>query len=461
MLTTLLPLLLACSSPEPAPEPGRPNLLVIDIDSLRADRIDAQRDGAPVAPNIHALAQRGVRFDGAVAQAAWTLPSVLALLTGRHQPSLHFDGERLSWFEDDPRTVPGILGWYGYHTAILYGETLPGKAAFVRELFARQLPSTQTSAPWGAQVCEWLESPPSQPFLLLAHAVDLHSPVEPLPDGARPAWLSPPAFPGDLNLEQQHLRATAALGTEQAEAWVRSFYDAQLSWADRSVGSVLGCLEQTGLAERTVVILLSDHGDELFDHGVLGHGRFHWQSVLHVPLIIHDGRVPDRSSRVAVPVQTVDVPSTLLALAGVPTDERMAGRSLLPLLDDPEAPWPERDLFSFSSLQAASLLRGSHKLVVHTPNPHHKPPLPTAGEPLPGPTGTVTALYDLSLDPGERTDNAARQPELAEALGHALDQRIGTLIQASGEGALRPADPALVRALQEQGYWSIILDGKF
>jgi choline-sulfatase len=453
VLTTLLPLLLACSSPEPAPEPGRPNLLVIDIDSLRADRIDAQRDGAPVAPNIQALAQRGVRFDGAVAQAAWTLPSLASLLTGRLPPAMEQRAEGLGWLDEGTRTLPETLGLYGYRSQVWYGQTLPASFTELSRGFdtVDMAPPSPPNA-YHQQVCAWLEATPPQPFLALVHNFDLHAPRHPAPAGFMERWLGRAPVDDANSLDAMHRELAQAEGEQAARAYVIDAYDGHLAWYDQTVGSVLRCLDRAGLAEDTVVVLTSDHGEDLFEHGTLGHGQAHWQSVLAVPLLVLDGRHPERSHRVEARVQTVDLAPTLLELAGIPVDQRMEGRSLLPLLEDPAAPWPERDVVGFSSLRAASLIRGPHKLALHVPPPGTEPkgPTPELGPMAPG---SVAAFWDLAADPGEQRDLAPERPPPMAAMQADLLSWV-ELLQARSRGGTGVATPPeLERALREGGYW--------
>ncbi len=464
-MRSLFPTLLlaaACSSdqapPTAAPAVDRPNFLVIDIDSLRADRLRASRAGQPVAPHIAALAERGTWFESAMAQAAWTVPSVAALFTGRHPPALELSETSMSWLGEGTHTLAEILGWYDYTSAIFWGETLPSSFEALSHGFDKvdMHPASPPSA-YHQPVCAWLESAPGEPWLAVVHNVDLHAPSARLDE----AWLQ---HRTDLrlttrgrSLDDHYDLRLASHGPADAQAYVQALYDARLSWYDTSVKRMLGCLERSGQAGDTVVLLISDHGEELFDHGVLGHGRYHFQTVLHVPLIVLDGREEAAGRTVDARVQTIDIAPTVLELAGVPPDQEMEGRSLCPLLAGAEAEWPRRDLYSFSSLLAASLLRDDHKLVLHRPDRAAALDGPRLGAMAPG---TRPALYDLHSDPREATDLLEQRPKLASAMQRDLlafvDRQV--LLARGGDG--EPVNEAFLQALKEGGYWEQVRRGQ-
>jgi choline-sulfatase len=461
MTRWILPTLcaLACSPAERAPAPvdavppgERPSFMIIDIDSLRADRVLAQRGGRPVAPFMAALAGESVRFDAAVAQAAWTVPSLTALLTGRYPPALELEDDAMSWLDAETRTLPEILGWYGYGSAVLFGETLPGSfAALARGFDAVDMEPSSPRQAYEQRVCSWLEQAPPDPFLLLVHNVDLHAVAAPPPASFQRGWLGRDPISQAHNLDQAYADARGTLSEAEARAYIQALYDANLAWYDRAVEAMVGCLEEAGLAERTVVIVTSNHGEDLFDHGVLGHGRHHWQSVLHIPLLVRDGRHPTQPRTVKTRVQTIDLAPTLLALAGATADSAMQGRSLVPLLDDPHAPWPARDISSFSSLLAASLIRGRYKLAIHSTSdgpPGASPDRLGAMAP-----GATASFWDLHSDPRERHDLAEQAPAPMVAMQRDLLDFVDQRVLATRAAEAEPVNETFLQALRDGGYW--------
>jgi choline-sulfatase len=467
MTRWLLPLLCAaCSTPEPAPAPAdpvpageRPSFVIVDIDSLRADRIRAQRGGRPVAPFMAELANTAVRFDTAVAQSAWTVPSLTSLLTGRYPPALELGDETMSWLDAETRTLPEILGWYDYASAVMFGETLPGSFQALARGFGTvdMEPSSPRSA-YEQRACAWLAAAPPEPFLLLVHNIDLHAPSANPPDAFLEGWLRREPISGAHNLDQAYADALEVLPEPEARAYVQALYDAHLAWYDRAVQAMASCIDDAGLADRTVLVVTSDHGEDLFDHGVLGHGRYHWQSVLHVPLLVRDGRQPLRAYGVKARTQTIDLAPTLLELAGVPADAGMQGRSLVPLLEDPGAAWPGRDIYSFSSLLAASLIRGRHKLAIHSPG--DQPPGPGAPRLGAMAPGAVASFHDLWADPREQRDLLESEPpEALASMQEDLLAFVDAQVLATRGAQAEPVNEAFLQALKEGGYWEQVQGG--
>ncbi len=212
------------------------------------------------------------------------------------------------------------------------------------------------------------------------------------------------------------------------------YYDSQLQ-------EVLAALESSGLAERTVVVLTSNHGEALFEHGRLGHGAQHTQDILHVPLVL---RIPGVSPAVVdAPVELLDLAPTLIDLAGAPPVAAMEGRSLRPLWTSGD--WPTRDRFALTNREAASIRSGSLKLILQArgctgaleKHPVLQPPI-------------CTLIYDLATDPGEQRNLLGNPPSGVEQLESKLASWLAS------RPPVRPTaqDPKLREALQEKGYWS-------
>jgi arylsulfatase A-like enzyme len=437
-------LFLACADapePVPVPQPAEPaapstaplNFVVIDIDSLRFDRaMDPD-----LAPTLLGLANAGINFRNAQAPSGWTLPSLAALLTGRHPPALERQ-ESAGWLPADVPTVPELLGEKGYSSASLWGQTLPASSEeFTRRTGARLGPSQASN-----RAADWLVHDAREPFFLLLHELDLHHSLPPAPSEVLHRDLAP--VPGcdfpELSTLQARLESSMA-DREQARAHTVAHYDGQLRYYDSLVQEVLAALESSGLARRTVVVLTSNHGEALFDHGRLGHGAQHTQDVIHVPLVL---RIPGVSPAVVeAPVELLDLAPTLLDLAGASPVAAMEGRSLRPLWTS--GAWPERDRFALTNREAASIRSGDLKLILQArgcrgPKKEHP------GLIVP----TCTLIYDLAQDPGEQRNLSGNPPRAAEQ----LESKLASWLE--NRQSARPAaqDPKLREALQEKGYWS-------
>lgn len=484
----------------------RPNFLILDIDTLRADRVGAHRDGVPVTPMIDGLAARGARFTHAYSQSGWTMPALLSNLTGALPAVFAQMQGQVSWRPANTRDLPEILGLYGYHSVAFWGNTVPGHMSdAVSRTFqvSHLLPGGgRPPAPPTHEIVDFLEKAPKEPFFAYVHDIDLHHPqsFRPGPEGVP---FEHPAMPRDENSYQRaYAQVTRTSGEAVAREAVTSRYDGILHLYDRAVGRILVALESGGLSGRTVIVVTSDHGEDFFEHSVMEHGLLH-DTTLHVPLVIYDPA--RRPTTVGTIVQSVDLAPTILARAGVPADRTMHGRSLLGLLGPSRVPgaaasepYEERPVFSLSEPCHISLRTRTHKLILRDRRPRPgrmwreagggnavRITLRTfatdqgiTGVPLadcstmtvqaegtlpagwgPSPDDLVLELYDLAADPTEQTNVVAEQPAVAAdllvPLLHTLASRRDAQV-----GAVREAmTPEQIRTLKENGYWGLVQPG--
>jgi len=223
-----------------------------------------------------------------------------------------------------------------------------------------------------------------------------------------------------------------AFGTERKS----DLYDGEIAFTDRAIGRLLAGLTSLGLAERTVVVLFADHGEEFGDHGGIAHGHTLYGELLHIPLIIRAPGFAPR--RVSALVRQIDVMPTVLELLGLPVPEDLEGTSLVPAMRGEPLP----DLPVLGELRQSqrhrfdSLQRGSWKLLLDR-------------------VADRVALYDLASDPGEHEDVAASEPERARAMRDELEA-----LQAGARrkaGSYRKRDPLSLsederESLRQLGY---------
>ncbi len=298
------------------------NLVLISMDTLRADHVGAYGYERPVTPNIDALAARGILFENAVAQSSWTRPSHLSMFTGLY-PNEHgvralVDRQRLS---ADIPTVASELARAGLRTAAFTG----GVNVSAEFGFDSGFEIYRTNGKYFADnlgaLREWLDDNGDERFFLFFHGYDAHTP-----------YLNEPEDREALSLAKKPPRrgVRPVCKRSDSERRVRAFvdeYDAAIRRGDRNIGIVVEELRRRGLLDRTVIVFTSDHGEEFLEHGRCFHLTTLYREVLHVPLIIAGpGLGKERRSQL-VPA-SVSVAPTLLDLAGV-NEHRLPGSSLL------------------------------------------------------------------------------------------------------------------------------------
>lgn len=471
--------LLACAT-----DPASPNLIVVDIDSLAEHRVGARRGAEPVTPELDRLAARGTRFSHYYSQAGWTLPALSALLTGHEPVPLELRDGAIAWMPRAARTTAEILGLYGYHTAAVWGTTLP---AAVHGALGRGFAEDLVGGEPGAGAAAWLAEGPEEPFYLYVHDIDLHAPY-PFPTPGSRRWGEERLGPSWYEILARQQFSSGARDQSLAT------YDDNLRRYDAALAPLLRFAEEDG---NTWIFVLSDHGEDLFVHTYGDHGPL-YDSTLHAPLIV--APPAGQAQVVDTVVQTVDLAPTLLALAGVPPDQSMDGRSLLPLLGG-TGDYRARPVRSLTDGCNASLRKDGWKLILATEDPRmDRGPLLRLGgvqvvprvpflapEGLPVPDcngedaaaaqaglgdggriassgigrggfrgGLVVELFDLAADPRETRNLALERPELAHALSVEL---LGWLAarRAAGRGGMAGASsPEVEAALKEQGYWQLV-----
>jgi len=432
----------ACLACRPSAE-RQPDVIVYLVDTLRADHLGCYGYGRDTSPRIDAFAAESVLFEDAVAQSAWTRPSVTSLLTGL-DPHSHRVQERLDGLPESFDTLPEILRREGYQTAAFVSSAvITAKFGFGQgfDTFRQRVketiePERPTSEWVNEEALRWLEQrDPDRPFFLFLHTLDPHMPYRP-PEPFR-RRLAPDADPRAGGVEEvvalrDGLRPTTAHDREEIPA----LYDAEIAGNDAAFGRLLAELRARGLYDPLLLVFVSDHGEELFDHGGWEHGATLYQELVHVPLLLKLPRGVGAGRRIGEKVRQVDVLPTILDVLDGETPRGIQGRSLLPLLQAPS----RRPPAAFSSLdldgrRIESVVLGDRKLI-HTLAHNQRP--------------VGLELYDLASDPGERRNLAAANPDAVRALSWLLEQRART-------GAPRKAppvalDPELEKELRALGY---------
>jgi len=395
----------------------RPNVVVLLVDTLRADHLGAYGYPRPTSPHLDALAETSFLFEDARAQAPCTYPSANSILTGRFPT--HFRGQpqgRIGIPADIPALAEMLQG-AGYATAAVSASPVvratPG-GANPHGGFGRGFGRFDETCLWRdagcveSQALEMLDQVP-EPFFLYLHFMDPHGPYRPPPDWPRefpsddvpvPEW----ARTGDPNplAKALYQKGDRSGATPEAVARLRDLYDEEIRYFDHRLNELLSELRSRGVLERSIVVLLADHGEEFYEHGDLKHCHTLYDTEIRTPLLMAIPRSVERrpARRIGAPVANLDVVPTLLDYLGIPLDPALEGRSLRPLIDGEVSEEPERRVFAaWAGLRA--MTEGRLKLIYHLGKGRFE-------------------LYDLALDPGERVDLATSRPREVRRLGRSL-----------------------------------------
>jgi arylsulfatase A-like enzyme len=368
-----------------------PNLLLITVDTLRADHLSTYGHERPTSPRIDALALSGVVFEDAQAHASWTLPAMASLMTS-HVSTTHGCWTMEDRLDDSYPTLAELLSDAGWTTAGVPSHTFIGSRYgfaqgfddFDEELVKEQEALSHraiTSDKVSDKGIAWLNqhAGSDRPFFLWLHYFDPHE-----------RYL-------------RHEEFTRRVATPSRKEV--SLYDGEIAFTDHHIGRVLDTLDALGITDRTLVVLTADHGEEFGDHGGVSHGDTLFTEVVRVPLIL---RVPGVApARVAGTVRIIDVLPTVLELLDVPVPV-VAGASLAPALaGESLAPRPALgELRLREGKHVDSLTFGRWKLVVDL-------------------SGDRTLLFDREMDPTETMDVAAMEPDVVDELSSHLQILIG------------------------------------
>ena len=328
-----------------APIFDRPPIIIIDIDTLRADHLGCYGYHRPTSPEIDAFSEQATLFQWAFAQAPNTPPSQASILTGLY-PTTHGRIGNNQLISDEVITLAEVLRDSGYETAAFVdGGLMSGRYGYDQgfDVYDDEAGHLEKIGP---KAVGWLqaklEQPPraARPFLLLVHTYDVHSPYEvtPAPYGS---WFAsevtepPEAYRADMSgvmAEVWNARNGAdPLRLDEVQmAWAVAMYDGGIRHVDQWFGQLMDLLDETGVLRQAIVVVISDHGDEFQEHGSLFHDRL-YATVARIPLII---RFPDGRWRgvVSPVVESIDLMPTLLDAVGADVPDPVQGRSLLPLV---------------------------------------------------------------------------------------------------------------------------------
>lgn len=441
----------ACSAP---PAADRPNVVVVLLDTLRADHLGCYGYARPTSPNIDRLAAQGLRFTNAVSTSSWTQPAVVSLLTGLLPGSHGLDSDEALKAGEPPRVLaPGVttlaeaFAAAGYATAAITTNVFLNSVFQVDQGFqfygSGPLPAAEVTAR-GLELLGALRSDgPGTPAFLYLHYNDIHGPYRPPTEWANRFRSSERRPLSEAEWERlDYLRLSWGGPVESSPRDLSAYidrYDACIASTDQAIGRLRAGLDSLGMGENTILLVVSDHGEEFLDHGGFDHGYTLYDEVIRVPMIVRwpagfrEARVVEES------VSLVDLAPTLLDLCGVAAPAGLDGESRAQT-------WRQgagEDRRVYSELA----IRGPYRLAERTP---------AAKWIFSDSLGTIVEWYDLVADPGERTNLVGRKAptdlavtrRIVEVRGHMLEVR-----EAFDEvHAESPVDPELEERLRGLGY---------
>ena len=394
------------------------NVLLITIDTLRADHLSNYGYHRETSPALDNFASEGVLFENAIAQRGATWPSIASIMTSMY-PGTH--GVRKNGIALDPskRTLGELLQEDSYLTAAIITNMRisPHRGFDTRLGFG----GTRRDDRATRAALRWLNNNSSSKFFLWLHLFAPHAPYEPPPPFDKGI---DNAYQGDLSGKRPELVQITASQKQLSGSevgYIRSLYDGEVAYVDRNVGLVLRELEKLDLDARTLVVLTSDHGEELYDRNqYFFHSLLIYDSVLRVPLILRLPEVLPANKRIPPVVQSIDIAPTILDLLGIAIPESFQGRSLSTMMlsdtnDDVSA------IYAFSERGAnVASVRSNRWRYVSNPKEEALGQASQATESGYRYRIQKEELYDLEADPDETTNIIHERPDLGEKLKNLL-----------------------------------------
>jgi arylsulfatase A-like enzyme/cytochrome c-type biogenesis protein CcmH/NrfG len=404
-----------------APPASAPSVVLVTLDTTRADRMGFLGSGRGLTPRLDALAREAVVFERAYAQAPITTVSHATLLSGTY-PQLHGVNDFGVPLPPSVPWLPELLQARGYRTAAFVGSLILDPRGGLAPGFDRGFDSYEAgfrvrrgkedryqtmerrAGDVMGRALKWLDERKGEPFMVWVHLYDAHDPYE----------------------------APAPFGPRHAKAP----YDGEVAYVDAQVGRLVEALRARSLYDDTVVVVAADHGESLGEHGETTHGVFLYDSTIRVPLLLKlaHGRLAGR--RATVRAGLVDVAPTVLDAVGAPAPAPMQGESLLPFVEAPRPPdrpayaetdYPRR-AFGWSPLAS---WRADRFLFVRAPRPE---------------------LYDVTADPSAARNVADERAAVAGRIAEEMQAFRGRTSAGGTTAAGRPIDPALAEKLAALGY---------
>ncbi|MFQ5790430.1 MAG: sulfatase [Acidobacteriota bacterium] len=390
----------------------RPNVILISLDTVRADHLSVYGYNRATTPNLHRLAREGVVFDQAFTQAPWTVSAHMSVFTSLY-PEAH-KVSHLTPQSETVKTLPELLRAAGYSTGGFVAPILRGYG-FAKGFQHYFTPSRARPAELMIdRALKWLARDPAdpvlqeEPFFLFLHLFDAHYPYEPpwpfdtayvssySPDireisGSHPYWQ-------EKNLTADELFQTVAL------------YDGEIRYMDHALGRFFERLQELSVYDSSLILVMSDHGEGFLEHGLMNHGNSVYEELIRVPLIVRFPGGTFKGQRVGSPVQLINIAPTILEFVGAEPLEMSQGFSLM----GPIGSKSHRPRLVHAVEGYADCVRTSSWKLIQNPSARFTK--------IPRSLKVKYELYDLEKDAGEQKNLASNLPDRVHSMAKALQR---------------------------------------
>jgi arylsulfatase A-like enzyme len=415
-------------------DPRPPNILLISVDTLSREHVSAYGYSRATTPTLDRLADEGALFTDAVSTSNWTLPAQLSALSAL-SPASHRVEDKKDSLPDSVKMLAEVLKIEGFATAGFVSHIyLDEKFGFARGFDSYENDPDQQARSVTAKAADWLSDHAGERFFLFLHYFDPHWKLRPPPEFQK--RFAPPDADlahGDFRFLFNHLDPNNPM-TSESLADISGLYDAEVAYTDHSIGLLTDRLRPAGVLDNTIVVIFSDHGEEIGEHGAFGHGTHLHGEISGVPMII---RYPERIPGGTIdrtPAAITDIPATILALAGIQTPAQFLEEGTA-LLEEPTNQYPGRLRVVESSRwgpKRFAVMRNGYKLMTaatYQPVAFERRADGGVERFQTPPVIFADQLYRVREDPGEITDLLAGVGEhksdsiharIAEELRHGL-----------------------------------------
>ncbi len=388
-----------------------PNVLLISIDSLRADHVGCYGYKRDTTPTIDALARQGIVFRNTVSTTSWTLPAHMSLFTSM-DITVHGVGMEGMSLHRDIGTLAGVFKSNGYRTAAFCSSPFMNPAfGFDRgfDLYRnidlddhrfenttlppehqRDAVHADITSPRITELADdWLEKNSGHPFFLFLHMWDVHYDyIPPAPYDRK----FDPDYTGNITGRNYiHNPEINPKMDPRDLDHIIALYDGEIAWVDHHLGLIVEKLKELGIFERTLIVITADHGDEFFEHGGKGHRSTLYDEVVMIPLVIHGPGVERQGGEVSDQASIIDIAPTILNLCGIKIPQWMQGRSLFHDQKNETNPSGDGALLELS-LELKAFRTNHYKLIFNIPH-------------------LQTIIYDLNNGPKETYQHLVTSPD--------------------------------------------------